>query len=70
MSLAWNSENAEKTECMFWSHEQKSRQNYSIKRVNKSFENVTKLKYSGIILMDQQRFTQNARVIEGSNFVT
>jgi len=51
------------------SHEQNSRQNYSIEIVNNAFENVAKFKYSGMILMNQQRFMQNARVIEGRNFV-
>ena len=53
----------------FRSHEQNSRQNCTIEIVNKSFENVTKFKYSETILMNQQRLMQNARVIEGCNFV-
>jgi len=52
----------------FRSHEQNLRQNYSIEIVNNAFENVTKFKYLGMILINQQRFMQNARVIEGCNF--
>jgi hypothetical protein len=53
----------------FGSHEHNLKQNYSTKTVNKSFENVTKFKYLGMILMNQQQFIQNARVIDGCNFV-
>jgi len=52
----------------FRSHEQNWQQNCSIKIVNKSFENVTQFKYLEIILMNQQRFIQNAGFIEGCNF--
>jgi hypothetical protein len=53
----------------FRSHEQNLQQNCSIKIVNKSFENVTQFKYLEMILMNQQRFIQNARFNEGYNFV-
>lgn len=69
MSLAWNSVNAEKTENVFqvpWTEfETKLRH----RDINNCFENVTEFKYSGMILMKQQRFMQNASVIEGCNFV-
>ena len=53
----------------FRSREQNLKYNYSIKIANKSFENVTKFKCSGTILMNQQQFIQNARFIEGCNFI-
>ena len=40
-------------------HEQNLRQNYSIEIVNNAFENVTRIKYLGMILMNQQGFMQN-----------
>jgi hypothetical protein len=45
--------NPEKTKYMLMSHSQKIGQKHSIKIVNRSFEDVAKLKYLGTTLTDQ-----------------
>jgi hypothetical protein len=45
--------NTEKTKCMFIFHHQTTGQNHYIKVANKSFENVEKLKYLGLTLINQ-----------------
>jgi hypothetical protein len=45
--------NPEKTKCKLMSRYKKAGQKYSIKIVNRSFENVAKFKYLGATLTDQ-----------------
>jgi hypothetical protein len=54
-------ENAKKTRCMLMSHHKNTRQKHDMKRANRSFENVEKLKYSGATPVNEIVFMKKLR---------